>query len=53
VTRHHVTVQTIALETVLTVNEIELVARAAAGVGFRKIRFTGGAPTLRSKEVGS
>ncbi|MFQ5593651.1 MAG: GTP 3',8-cyclase MoaA [Anaerolineae bacterium] len=35
----------------LTVDEIELVARAAAGVGFRKIRFTGGEPTLRPELV--
>jgi cyclic pyranopterin phosphate synthase len=28
-------------------SEIELVARAAVGVGFRKIRLTGGEPTLR------
>ncbi len=38
-------------ETLLTVDEIELVARAVAGVGFRKIRFTGGEPTLRSELV--
>jgi len=31
----------------LTPAEIELVARAAIGVGFRKIRLTGGEPTLR------
>ncbi|MGH7893591.1 MAG: GTP 3',8-cyclase MoaA [Candidatus Binatia bacterium] len=31
--------------------EIELVARAAVGVGFRKIRFTGGEPTLRADLV--
>lgn len=31
----------------LTVDEIELIVRAAAGVGFRKIRFTGGEPMLR------
>ena len=31
----------------LTPGEIELVARAAIGVGFRKIRLTGGEPTLR------
>jgi cyclic pyranopterin phosphate synthase len=34
-------------ERLLTADEIELVARSAAGVGFRKIRFTGGEPTLR------
>jgi cyclic pyranopterin phosphate synthase len=28
--------------------EIELVARAAVGVGFRKLRLTGGEPTLRA-----
>jgi len=31
----------------LTAEEIELVARAAVGVGFRKFRLTGGEPTLR------
>jgi len=31
----------------LTGAEIELVARAAVAVGFRKFRFTGGEPTLR------
>jgi cyclic pyranopterin phosphate synthase len=35
----------------LTVDEIELIARAAAGVGFRKVRFTGGEPTLRPELV--
>lgn len=35
----------------LTAEEIELVARAAAGVGFHKIRFTGGEPTLRPELV--
>lgn len=35
----------------LTVDEIELVARAAAGVGFHKVRFTGGEPTLRPELV--
>ena len=35
----------------LTVAAIELVARAAAGVGFRKVRFTGGEPTLRPELV--
>jgi cyclic pyranopterin phosphate synthase len=31
----------------LTASEIETVARAAVGVGFRKFRLTGGEPTLR------
>jgi cyclic pyranopterin phosphate synthase len=31
----------------LTATEIETVARAAVGVGFRKFRLTGGEPTLR------
>ena len=31
----------------LDAGEIERVARAAAGVGFRKVRLTGGEPTLR------
>src|SRR5690606_38146559 len=35
------------LEGLLTASEIERVARAAARVGFRKIRLTGGEPTLR------
>lgn len=35
------------LEGLLTAGEIERVVRAAAGVGFRKIRLTGGEPTLR------
>lgn len=35
------------LEGLLTAAEIERVARAAASVGFRKVRFTGGEPTLR------
>jgi len=34
-------------EELLTAEEIERVARAAVGVGFRKIRLTGGEPTLR------
>ncbi|MFQ5858660.1 MAG: GTP 3',8-cyclase MoaA, partial [Anaerolineae bacterium] len=38
-------------EQLLTVDEIELIARAAASVGFRKIRFTGGEPTLRPELV--
>jgi cyclic pyranopterin phosphate synthase len=32
----------------LTAAEIETVARAALGVGFRKLRLTGGEPTLRA-----
>lgn len=32
----------------LSADEIELVARAAASVGFTKVRFTGGEPTLRA-----
>jgi cyclic pyranopterin phosphate synthase len=35
----------------LTAKEIERVARAAADVGFRKIRLTGGEPTLRHDVV--
>lgn len=34
-------------EELLTADELETVARAAASVGFHKIRFTGGEPTLR------
>jgi cyclic pyranopterin phosphate synthase len=34
-------------EELLTADEIERVARAAATVGFRRIRLTGGEPTLR------
>ncbi len=34
-------------EELLTADEIERVARAAAAVGFRRIRLTGGEPTLR------
>jgi cyclic pyranopterin phosphate synthase len=34
-------------EQLLSAGEIELVARAAVGVGFRKFRLTGGEPTLR------
>jgi cyclic pyranopterin phosphate synthase len=34
-------------EELLTANELALVARAAASVGFHKIRLTGGEPTLR------
>ncbi|MBI3768438.1 MAG: GTP 3',8-cyclase MoaA [Deltaproteobacteria bacterium] len=32
----------------LAANEIEIVARAAVAVGFRRIRLTGGEPTLRA-----
>lgn len=39
------------LEGMLTAGEIERVARAAASVGFRKIRLTGGEPTLRQDLV--
>ncbi len=35
----------------LTAAEIELVARAAIGAGFRRVRLTGGEPTLRSDLV--
>jgi len=35
----------------LTPEEIETVARAAVGVGFRKFRLTGGEPTLRPELV--
>jgi len=38
-------------EELLTADELEIVARAAAGVGFRKIRLTGGEPTLRTDLV--
>jgi cyclic pyranopterin phosphate synthase len=36
-------------ESVLNVDEIALVARAAVSVGFSKFRLTGGEPTLRSE----
>jgi len=39
------------LEGLLTAAEIERVAHAAASVGFRKIRLTGGEPTLRQDLV--
>ncbi|MDO8630676.1 MAG: GTP 3',8-cyclase MoaA [Phycisphaerales bacterium] len=35
-------------EELLTATELEIIARAAANVGFHKIRLTGGEPTLRS-----
>ena len=35
-------------EALLTADEIELIAHAAVSVGFRKIRLTGGEPTLRA-----
>jgi cyclic pyranopterin phosphate synthase len=35
----------------LSADEIELVVRAAASVGFNKVRLTGGEPTLRSDVV--
>jgi cyclic pyranopterin phosphate synthase len=38
-------------EELLSASEIELVARAAIAVGFRRIRLTGGEPTLRSDLV--
>lgn len=38
-------------EQCLTAGELERVARAAAAVGFRKIRLTGGEPTLRADVV--
>jgi len=38
-------------EEVLTAPDIEKVVRAAAAIGFRKIRLTGGEPTLRSDLV--
>ena len=37
----------VASEQLLTAAEIELTARAAVSVGFRKFRLTGGEPTLR------
>jgi len=37
----------VASEQLLTASEIELTARAAVSVGFRKFRLTGGEPTLR------
>ena len=38
-------------EELLTPEELEAVARAAASIGFRKIRLTGGEPTLRDDLV--
>ncbi len=38
-------------EDLLTADEIELIVQAAASAGFRKIRFTGGEPTLRPELV--
>jgi cyclic pyranopterin phosphate synthase len=40
-----------ASRNLLTPGEIERVVRAAAGLGFRKIRVTGGEPTLRADLV--
>jgi len=40
-----------ASEELLTAEELDTVARAAASIGFRKIRLTGGEPTLRSDLV--
>jgi len=39
-------------EELLTADELERVARAAAAVGFHKIRLTGGEPTLRADLLG-
>ena len=38
-------------EDVLSADEIEVVVRAAASLGFRKVRLTGGEPTLRHDVV--
>ena len=38
-------------EDLLTAEEVEMVVQAAASVGFRRIRFTGGEPTLRADLV--
>ncbi len=38
-------------EELLSAEEIETVVRAAVGVGFRRVRLTGGEPTLRSDVV--
>lgn len=38
-------------ESVLTAAEIEVVVRAAAAIGFTKVRFTGGEPTIRDDVV--
>lgn len=43
--------QFVQSEQLLTATEIETVVRCAADVGFRKVRLTGGEPTLRSDLV--